>query len=338
MMFSKKKSIEQLSYHQNLRQRKETRNGGHTIITMSKAKKKSSRKKNPAATSKAVAVRKEPRSLAKRPAPSGLARWDINIPDSVIQFGKILRDYIVKNKLSVTIKTKSGTEQFAMVSAWQFAGNSFGLIAIPRRPVQKHEKGEYVTTLYITKELPTKDKKSTYKKEVPIFIGFASDIPIIEQVKKSHVITKEMTRPYFAYECECDVRRMSDQSIVSYGLSSCSNMEEEKVDLHENAVSSTAQTRSIGKAYRNLIGFVMKSAGYSPTPAEEMNGVNTHEAQVIQDDDHEQLPFPGEDKFKQICASMLSKKEVTIKVIKEHWQLTEDQEKALEVIEKNRKK
>ena len=31
-----------------------------------------------------------------------------------------------------------------------------------------------------------------------------------------------------------------------------------------------AQTRAIGKAYRNVIGWVMKLAGYEATPSEEM--------------------------------------------------------------------
>ena len=31
-----------------------------------------------------------------------------------------------------------------------------------------------------------------------------------------------------------------------------------------------AQTRAIGKAYRNLLGWVMKLAGYETTPSEEM--------------------------------------------------------------------
>ena len=31
-----------------------------------------------------------------------------------------------------------------------------------------------------------------------------------------------------------------------------------------------AQTRAIGKAYRNIIGWVIKLSGYEPTPAEEV--------------------------------------------------------------------
>jgi hypothetical protein len=38
----------------------------------------------------------------------------------------------------------------------------------------------------------------------------------------------------------------------------------------EYAILSMAQTRAIGKTYRNVIGFVMKTAGYEARPAEEM--------------------------------------------------------------------
>lgn len=146
-----------------------------------------------------------------------------------------------------------------------------------------------------------------------------------------------MTRPHYSYECECEVKRLSDGMVVSYGLGKCSNIEEKKSTLEDYAINSTAQTRSIGKAYRNLLGFVMESAGYQPTPAEEMEGVNFQDAQVIYDEP-KVLPFPSEERFKQICDKLLSSKEVTIEVIKKHWQLTPDQEKALEVIQANRRK
>jgi hypothetical protein len=38
-----------------------------------------------------------------------------------------------------------------------------------------------------------------------------------------------------------------------------------------------AQTRSIGKAYRNLLAWLMKSAGFEATPAEEMDFVAPEE-------------------------------------------------------------
>jgi len=39
---------------------------------------------------------------------------------------------------------------------------------------------------------------------------------------------------------------------------------------HDYQVMSMAQTRAIGKAYRNKLAWIIRLAGYSPTPAEEM--------------------------------------------------------------------
>ena len=46
-----------------------------------------------------------------------------------------------------------------------------------------------------------------------------------------------------------------------------------KRSFDEYAICSMAQTRAVGKAYRLLIGWLMKSAGYEATPLEEMDGV-----------------------------------------------------------------
>ena len=61
--------------------------------------------------------------------------------------------------------------------------------------------------------------------------------------------------------------------IVSTGFALCSKEEMKKKTFDEYAILSMAQTRAIGKAYRNTIGWIMKIAGYESTPAEEM--VNT---------------------------------------------------------------
>lgn len=54
---------------------------------------------------------------------------------------------------------------------------------------------------------------------------------------------------------------------IGYGL--CSKEERKKASFDEYAILSMAQTRAIGKAYRNTVGWVMKMAGYEATPAEE---------------------------------------------------------------------
>lgn len=60
--------------------------------------------------------------------------------------------------------------------------------------------------------------------------------------------------------------------VVSVGYALCSKAEQRKSSFDEYAILSMAQTRSVGKAFRNLLGWVMKMSGVEPTPAEEMKG------------------------------------------------------------------
>lgn len=71
------------------------------------------------------------------------------------------------------------------------------------------------------------------------------------------------------WSCECRLYN-KDKIVVSRGWSICSNREEKKKSFDEYAIISMAQTRAIGKAFRNKIGWVMKLAGYESTPAEEI--------------------------------------------------------------------
>lgn len=63
------------------------------------------------------------------------------------------------------------------------------------------------------------------------------------------------------------------KEVMGSGFAICSKEEMKKKSFDEYAILSMAQTRAIGKAYRNLIGWVMKLTGYETTPAEEMKGV-----------------------------------------------------------------
>ncbi len=70
-----------------------------------------------------------------------------------------------------------------------------------------------------------------------------------------------------------EIVNKKDNSIVSIGFALCSKAEMKKKSFDEYAILSMAQTRAIGKAYRNLLGWVMKLAGYEGTPAEEIKPV-----------------------------------------------------------------
>ncbi len=68
----------------------------------------------------------------------------------------------------------------------------------------------------------------------------------------------------------CTAKLYQGEKVVGVGYALCSNKESSKTKFDEYAILSMAQTRAIGKAYRNKIGFIMKLAGFQATPAEEM--------------------------------------------------------------------
>ena len=72
------------------------------------------------------------------------------------------------------------------------------------------------------------------------------------------------------WKAEAEIVQLSTQKVLGRGFAICSKTEHKKKSFDEYAILSMAQTRAIGKAYRNIIGWVMKIAGYEGTPAEEM--------------------------------------------------------------------
>jgi hypothetical protein len=72
------------------------------------------------------------------------------------------------------------------------------------------------------------------------------------------------------WKADVEIVNIKDGSVVSRGFAVCSDKEAKMKSFDEYAVLSMAQTRAIGKAYRNVIGWVMKLAGYETTPSEEM--------------------------------------------------------------------
>jgi hypothetical protein len=102
-------------------------------------------------------------------------------------------------------------------------------------------------------------------------------MPIITETKD---LSNETT---FKYMATCEVRNITTGAVVATGIALCSNSEKTKRYFDEYAILSMAQTRAIGKAYRNLLAWLMKAAGFEATPAEEMDfatvqtGASVHE-------------------------------------------------------------
>jgi hypothetical protein len=75
------------------------------------------------------------------------------------------------------------------------------------------------------------------------------------------------------YQAKVNLLNLRTEQVVGSGYAVCSNKEQGKKYYQEFAISSMAQTRAIGKAYRNILAWIIRAAGYEPTPAEEMDYV-----------------------------------------------------------------
>jgi hypothetical protein len=78
------------------------------------------------------------------------------------------------------------------------------------------------------------------------------------------------TNEEIKYQACVELINLRNDQKVGGGFAICSNKEPGKRGYQEFAIASMAQTRAVGKAYRNILAWVIKAAGYEATPAEEM--------------------------------------------------------------------
>jgi len=187
-------------------------------------------------------------------------------PKDITDFSKILKEFITKSQLS----TKIQGNEYVNVDGWKFAGLNFGLVPIVSEPVAIHEKGDLITILYHEIE-----RRGQYGKKMSVEPFFASsNVTLSDRYREKFKdkINKEITHDFYNYKCGCKIQNSITGAKLGSGFGICSNIEISKVSFDEFAVMSMSQTRAIGRAFKNVIGFIMKSAGYAPTPLEEMDG------------------------------------------------------------------
>ncbi|MGB3849182.1 MAG: hypothetical protein WA958_04395 [Tunicatimonas sp.] len=96
-------------------------------------------------------------------------------------------------------------------------------------------------------------------------------LPVIEDLVRIPTDNHEVK-----YQAQVKLYNLKSQvegkaQVVGSGFAICSNQENGKRNYQEFAIASMAQTRAIGKAYRNILAWIIRAAGYEPTPAEEMD-------------------------------------------------------------------
>lgn len=194
--------------------------------------------------------------------------YELIKPQDITNFSKVLKEFITKSQLS----TKIQGNEYVNVDGWKFAGLNFGLVPIVQEPEPIHTKGDIMTILY--HEVERRDKFGKKMVVEPFFASSNLELADRYREKFKDKIKKEIVHDYYNYRCGCEILNSVTDIRVGSGFGVCSNIEIAKVSFDEFAVISMSQTRAIGRAFKNVIGFIMKSAGYSPTPMEEMDGVN----------------------------------------------------------------
>lgn len=254
--------------------------------------------------------------------PSALV--DLARPDQLGAMGASVRQYAEQNNLLVQFTENSAP--YCMVEGWQFAGGLLGLTPISNEPVRISEKQNLYVVYHNVKRMGKGGKP--YFKEVPLYLSTLRwEDHEMARWRQEYQVTREVIREYFNYKCTTDIVRVADGKLIARGHSTCSNLEEAKITFDEYAINSMAQTRSIGKGYRSIIGWIMKAAGIATTPLEEMEGMRDQKVE-----EQEPADTRGTLNDEQIDRIKVQIKEgkVQMDMIERHYILTDAQRAILE--------
>ncbi|WP_240737374.1 hypothetical protein [Hymenobacter metallicola] len=146
----------------------------------------------------------------------------------------------------------------------------------PRKRAESYDIARSDETLDLAKDLAKfiKDNKLSTSVQGKEFVNvegwqYAGSrlgiVPIVD-----HVINVS-SEAELKYQAKVTLFDLRSGHTVGAGFAVCSNKEQGKKFYQEFAIMSMAQTRAIGKAYRNILAWIIRAAGYEPTPAEEMD-------------------------------------------------------------------
>jgi hypothetical protein len=102
------------------------------------------------------------------------------------------------------------------------------------------------------------------------FAGSAFGI-VSRTLKCTEIVTGKENE--ICYEAEVELINLRNSQQVGKVSAICSNQEPSKKYYQRYAIHSMAITRASGKAFRMMLGFIMKDAGFEVTPADEMDEV-----------------------------------------------------------------
>lgn len=194
-----------------------------------------------------------------------LALADVMRPGAMEVIQKIMKevaDAIEQANMYTTISGKKYVE----VDGWELLGTRLGLLA-KIKEVRREELDDEIELV----EFAIEKKGGGVKREiVPAWEEhiFRLSHPNAIQVRR----WKERKYRYIAY----GVLQTLDGREITTAEAECANFERNWMGRDSYAIRSMAQTRVVGKLYRLVLSYLMRLAGYEPTPAEEVPKEETH--------------------------------------------------------------
>ncbi len=165
--------------------------------------------------------------------------YDIANSYQTMHLAQDLARFIKENKLFHHIQGKA----YVNVEGWQYAGARLGILPVIEELTR----------------VPADGNEIKYLAQVNLYnIKHLGGIPQADG--------QPPVEPRGAAQ-----RGAAQRFPIGSGFAICSNKENGKRNYQEFAIASMAQTRAIGKAYRNILAWIIRAAGYEPTPAEEMD-------------------------------------------------------------------
>lgn len=156
--------------------------------------------------------------------------------------------------------------------------------SIDLRPEQAMQVAETLQRFVKEKKLVSNIKGKEYP-QVEAWQFAGSQLGLYPELMSVENLTTDKEIKYSAW---VEIKRLSDSKTMAKGFAICSNKEASKRQFDEYAICSMAQTRAEGKAFRMLLSWLMKAAGFEATPAEEMDFAKTPEP------DFSDVPDEGE--------------------------------------------
>ncbi len=146
-------------------------------------------------------------------------------------------------------------------------------------PDQMVSFAAHLQTFFTENNLLSDIQGKAYVK-VPVWQYAGTKLGIIPMVEE---VANQSSDKEICYQTKVALLNIKTNEYVGCGFGLCSNRESGKKNKPAFAIQSLSQTRAIGKAYRNLLGWVIELAGFEAESLEDNAIVSTRSDEALKE-------------------------------------------------------